>query len=251
MRVYFAPCGIGLGHVGRNVPIARELLKKDAQIMFSTYKDGIAYIEKEKFPLFKAPQIGVQVKPDGTIDFRQTAVNPGPFLSIYTLLKQITAELRAMERFDPDVIVSDSRASTLLAARFLRKPRICILNQFQVIIPRKKRYLRLAKLADYGTLTLIGRIWTSGNTVLIPDFPPPYTIGAGNLNIPKIYRKTLNLIGPILSVRPNELPTKEELRKKLNLPEDKPVIFAPISGPINERAYLTETFQKNTRSLCL
>ncbi len=244
MRVYFAPCGIGLGHVGRSVPIARELLKKDAQIMFSTYKDGIAYIEKEKFPLFEAPQIGVQVKPDGTIDFRQTAVNPGPFLSVYTLLKQVTAELRAMEGFDPDVIVSDSRASTLLAARFLRKPRVCILNQFQVIIPRKKRYLRLAKLADYGTLTIIGRIWTSGNTVLIPDFPPPYTIGTGNLNIPKIYRKTLNLIGPILSVRPNELPTKEELRKKLNLPEGKPVIFAPISGPINERVYLTETLQE-------
>jgi len=244
MRVYFAPCGIGLGHVGRAVPIGKKLLENKAKIMFSTYMDGVRYVERENLPLFKSPPISVKVKPDGTIDFRQTAVNPGPFLSIYMILKQITAELHAIESFNPDVVVSDSRASTLLAARLLRKPRICILNQFQVIIPRKTHYLRLAKLADYGTLTLVGRIWTSGNAVLIPDFPPPYTIGLDNLNIPDFYKKKIRLIGPILPTHPDELPSEEKLRDKLALPTDKPVIFAPISGPIMERAFLTGALRK-------
>jgi UDP:flavonoid glycosyltransferase YjiC (YdhE family) len=35
------------------------------------------------------------------------------------------------------------------------------------------------------------------------------------------------------------LPTQKELRKKHGLPEDKPLIFAPISGPAKERAYFT------------
>ncbi len=244
MRVYFAPCGIGLGHVGRCIPIAKKLLEKNAEVMFSTYREGLRYVEQQKFPLVKAPPIGFQVKPDGTIDFKHTAINPGPFLSTFTLMKQIHAELRAIQRFRPDVVVSDSRISPLLAARMLGIPRICILNQFQVIIPRKKRFLRLARLADSVTLTLVGQLWTSGNTILIPDFPPPYTICAGNLNIPKPYRKRVKLIGPLLPVRPETLPTKEELRKKLGLPTDKPVIFVPISGPIRERAFLTGVLRK-------
>jgi UDP:flavonoid glycosyltransferase YjiC (YdhE family) len=102
----------------------------------------------------------------------------------------------------------------------------------------------LAKFADFITLTLIGKIWTSGNILLIPDFPSPYTISTGNLNIPKFYRRNVKLIGPILPVHPNQLPTQKELRKKLKLPDDKPVIFAPISGPIKERAFLTGILRK-------
>jgi UDP-N-acetylglucosamine--N-acetylmuramyl-(pentapeptide) pyrophosphoryl-undecaprenol N-acetylglucosamine transferase len=239
MRVYFSPCGIGLGHVGRCVPIAKKLMEKNAEVLFSTYQEGIDYIEREKLPLVKAPSIGFKVKPDGTIDFRQTAVDPGPFFASFTLIKQIDAEVESIESFKPDVVVSDSRASPLLAARILGIPRICILNQFQVIIPRKKRLLRLAKFADSATLTMVGKIWTSGNEVLIPDFPKPYTISAGNLNIPKSYREHVKLIGPIISTLPDGLPTKKQLRKKLGLPTNKPVLFAPISGPLRERAFLT------------
>ena len=239
MRVYFSPCGIGLGHVGRCVPIAKKLMEKNAEVLFSTYQEGIDYIEREKLPLVKAPPIGFKVKPDGTIDFRQTAVDPGPFFASFTLIKQIDAEVESIESFKPDVVVSDSRASPLLAARILWIPRICILNQFQVIIPRKKRLLRLAKFADSATLTMVGKIWTSGNEVLIPDFPKPYTISAGNLNIPKSYREHVKLIGPIISTLPDGLPTKKQLRKKLGLPANKPVLFAPISGPLRERAFLT------------
>ena len=244
MRVYFAPCGIGLGHVGRSVPIARKLLERNAKVMFSTYSDGIGYIEHEKLPLIKAPSIGFQVKPDGSVDFRQTAVNPGPFLSYFTFLRQVTAELKAIQSFKPDIVVADSRASPLVAARILGMPRICILNQFQVMIPRRKRFLRLARLADYMTLTLVGKVWTSGNIVLIPDFPQPYTISAGNLSIPKSYRKNVRLVGPILSVHSKDLPAEKELRNKLKLPTDKPVILAAISGPTNEKAFLTEILSR-------
>lgn len=244
MRVYFAPCGIGLGHVGRCIPIAKKLLEKSAEIVFSTYREGIGYVQREKFQLIVAPPIGFQVKPDGTVDFRQTAVDPGPFLASFTLLEQVNSEVRTIESYKPDVVVSDSRVSPLLAARILRIPRICILNQFQAIIPRKKRFLRLARFADFITLTLIGKIWTSGNILLIPDFPPPYTISAGNLSIPKFYKKNVKLIGPILPVKPNQLPNEKDLRKKLKLPDNKPVIFAPISGPIKERAFLTGILRK-------
>lgn len=244
MKVYFAPNGIGLGHVGRCVPVARRLRENGAEVVFSTYREGIGYVERENFPLIKAPPIGFQVKPDGSVDFTQTAINPGPFLATFTLLKQLNAEIRTIEGFKPDVVVSDSRASPLLAGRLLRVPGICILNQFQPIVPRRKRLLLLSRFADAVTLTLVGKIWTGGNTVLIPDFPQPYTISIGNLTIPKPYRKNVKLIGPILPTKPEELPAREEICEKLNLPTDRPIIFAAVSGPTAEKAFVTGVLRR-------
>jgi UDP:flavonoid glycosyltransferase YjiC (YdhE family) len=219
-------------------------MEKGAEVAFSTYQEGIKYVQQEGFPLVEAPPIGIQVKPDGSIDFKQTAINPGPFLASFTLLKQINAEVRTIESYKPDVVVSDSRASPLLAARLLRTPRVCILNQFQPIVPRRKRLLRLARFADIVTLTIIGKIWTSVKAVLIPDFPPPYTISEGNLTIPKAYRKNVRLIGPILPTKPTSMPSSHEIRKKLKLPTDRPIVFAPVSGPTSEKAFVTEVLRK-------
>lgn len=230
--------------MGRVAPIARKLQESGAKLVFSTYTDGINYVRQENFPLIKAPPIGAQVKPDGSIDFRKTAINPGPFLASFMLLNQINAEIRSIEGFRPDVVVSDSRASSLLAADLLGIPRVCILNQFQAIVPRKTHLLHLARFADIVTLTLIGKIWTSVKALLIPDFPQPYTISIGNLTIPKSYSKNVKFIGPIVPKRPNELPTKEELREQLKLPADKPIIFAPLSGPTSEKAFVTGVLRK-------
>ena len=238
LRVHFSACGLGLGHVGRCVPIARKLEERGAQVLFSTYQEGARYIRQEGLPVVEVPPVGFVVKPDGTVDFRQTAINPGPFFASFTVLKQVDAEVGVMRAFEPDVVVSDSRVSPLIAAKLLGIPKISILNQFQIIIPRRSRFLRLAKLVDTGALAVIGKIWTSGTHVLIPDFPPPYTLSVGNLRIPKSYQKRVKLVGPILPVRPNELPGRREIRKGLGLSEEKPLIFAPISGPVKERAYL-------------
>ena len=37
---------------------------------------------------------------------------------------------------------------------------------------------------------------------------------------------------------------KKDIRKKLCLPEDKPIIFAPVSGPAKERAFFTGVLRK-------
>ncbi|UCE44449.1 MAG: hypothetical protein JSV57_02940 [Candidatus Bathyarchaeota archaeon] len=239
MRVQFSPCGIGLGHVGRCIPVARRLEKSGAKVLFSTYKEGIQYLEHENLPVVEAPEIEFLVKPDGTVDFKRSLVSIGPFFASFTLLKQVEAEIEVMKSFKPDVVVSDSRISPIIAAGLLGIPDICILNQFQIIIPRKKRLLRLAKLADAGALAVIGRIWTTAIRLLIPDFPQPYTISVQNLRIPNSYQKSVELIGPLLPIHSDELPSRKMIERELGLNGEKPLIFAPISGPPKERAYFT------------
>lgn len=239
MRIHFSPSGLGLGHVGRCVPIARRLEKEGAEILFSTYREGVRYARQEGFSTVEVPPVKITVKPDGTVDFRQSMVDPGPFSTPLTVLKQVNAEIEIMKAFKPNVVVSDTRVSSLIAAELLGIPKVSILNQFQVIIPRTSRFLRLAKLVDTGALAIVGKIWASGVQVLIPDFPPPYTLSTGNLRIPSAYQKHLKFIGPILPTRPDELPSQRELRRKLGLKEDKTLIFASVSGPIKERAYFS------------
>jgi UDP-N-acetylglucosamine--N-acetylmuramyl-(pentapeptide) pyrophosphoryl-undecaprenol N-acetylglucosamine transferase len=240
LRVYFGVCGIGLGHAGRCIPMAEKLVDRGAEVLFSTYTDGIKYVEQAGFPVVEAPAVGFVVKADGTVDFRQTVANPGPILASFTLTKQVEAEIKFIRSFKPDVVVSDSRVSPLLAAKMLDVPDVCILNQFQIIIPRRSRLLRLAKLVDTGALAMIGKLWTIGVThLMIPDFPPPYVLSYGNLRIPKAYQKRVKLIGPILPVHPDDLPSEKELRSRLGLDADSKLVYLPISGPSEERAYIT------------
>ncbi len=249
MRVQFSPCGIGLGHVGRCIPIAHRLEENGAEVLFSTYKEGTQYLLQENLPVVEAPEIEFLVKPDGTVDFKRSIISVGPFFAAFTLLKQVEAEIETMKAFKPDIVVSDSRVSPLIAARLLGIPDICILNQFQIIIPRKRRLLRLAKLADAGALAMIGKLWAATKRLLIPDFPPPYTVSFSNLRIPDSYQKKVTHIGPILPVHPDELPSQREIRGELDLNEDKPLIFAPISGPTKERAYFTGILRQIFREI--
>ncbi|MBS7653539.1 hypothetical protein KEJ43_00490 [Candidatus Bathyarchaeota archaeon] len=249
MKIYFGVCGIGLGHAGRCVPIANRLRERGAEVLFSTYQDAVEYIKEEGYNVVEPPSMGAMVKPDGTIDFRQTVINPGPFLAAFTFMRQVETEIRFMRSFKPDVVVSDSRVSPLLAARALGIPNLCIVNQFQIIIPRKKRLLRLAKIVDTGELAIIGGIWVNCTVpLLIPDFPPPYTISTGNLKMPESYFKHVRFVGPILPTYPEDLPSRDKIREYLGFEKDKPLIFVPISGPIKERAYVIEVLKEIFRT---
>jgi len=248
MRVYFAPCGVGLGHAGRSIPLAKRLVEEGNEILFSTYDDAVSFVRHEGLPVVRAPRIGFVVKPDGSVDFRATTANPGPFAT-FTILRQISAEITHMKAFKPDIVFSDTRASSVLAARLLGIPRLVMLNQYFVIIPRRRRFLRLVRFADAGILTIIGRIWTMGREILIPDFPEPYTISAGNLRIPRRRHKKVRLIGPILPVHPESLPDKDRLRAKLGYEGEAPLIFVPISGSVREKAYFSGILQRLMKAL--
>jgi len=224
--------------VGRCSPIAKRLQENGAEIMFTTYLTGLDYVKKEEFRVLEVPPIDFSVEYDGTIDFRQTMMEQGPFVAPFTILNQIKSEIKAIMSFDPDIVVSDSRVAPLIAAKFLGIPSVSILNQFQILIPRRTKFLRIGKFVDAGALALIGGIWTSAVHVLIPDFPPPYTISTGNLRLPSFFKSHIKLVGPILPKLPQELESPKKIRKKLGLDENKSFVFAPISGPPKECKYL-------------
>jgi len=69
-RIYFSPCGIGLGHVGRTLPIADELRRRGSEVMFSTYLEGVDYVRRRRFPVVSAPAFNLESDSTGRIDLR-------------------------------------------------------------------------------------------------------------------------------------------------------------------------------------
>lgn len=255
MRVYVAPCGIGLGHVTRAAPIAEELDRRGHQTVFSTYTDGLDYARRKHLPTYEAIPIRFRVTNDGTIDFKRTAATSGFSLGIRMLLRQIVLEIKYMKTFRPDVVLSDSRASSLLAARLLRIPVVLMLNQFRVEIIRRpsarkvtlfdRLFFIIANLGWLFIRTAIEIVWGQSQIILIPDLPPPYTICSGNLAIPKEYRNKVKLIGPIVHF---QRPLTDH-GNRFGSKSKKPLIYGAVSGPKVERTILARVLQETLRDL--
>jgi UDP-N-acetylglucosamine--N-acetylmuramyl-(pentapeptide) pyrophosphoryl-undecaprenol N-acetylglucosamine transferase len=230
VRIYFSPCGLGLGHVSRCLPIAEELRNRGAEVLFSTYQEGLEYLRESRFPVVSAPSMRMEVV-DGRVDLKMSSVKGG-LRALPGFLNQLRVELEHMRGFEPELVISDTRLSSIFAARLLDIPSALILNQYQPIVPRSRRNFNLSKVADGVLLTLIGGGWALSDIILIPDFPEPYTICLDLLRIPKRHRGLTRFVGPILPRRPEECGDEGGLP---GVEEGRPLILASISGPEKER----------------
>jgi UDP:flavonoid glycosyltransferase YjiC (YdhE family) len=155
-----------------------------------------------------------------------------------------------MKGFKPDVVLSDSRASSLIAAWLLKIPVVLMLNQFRVEIIRRpsskklslfdKIFFLIANLGWIFIRTGIQLIWVRCRVILIPDMPAPYTISVGNLAIPKGYIDKVKLIGPIIS-ESNRIQVD---KNKLGFDLRAPLIYAAVSGPKIERQALNKALME-------
>ena len=107
-RVYFSPCGMGLGHVGRTIPIAEELIRRGADVMFSTYLEGVEFVKRRGLPVVTSPALSLESDSTGRVDLRASFLSTGVH-AIPRFMEQVTSELKFMKAFKPDVVFSDTR----------------------------------------------------------------------------------------------------------------------------------------------
>jgi UDP:flavonoid glycosyltransferase YjiC (YdhE family) len=123
-------------------------------------------------------------------------------------------------------------------------PNVLILNQYSIVVPRRKRFFNLAKIFDGFLLTIVGKLWGLADSIVVTDFPEPHTLSMVNLRIPSSRLKKLKLVGPVVSARPEDFKVRDELRKKFGVEDDKKIVFAAISGPVGEKTYLVDLLLK-------
>lgn len=242
MLAYLAACGMGLGHAGRMLSVAKRLKSYGSEIVFSSYGRAVEMIRVNGYPCLKTREVSYEVDEHGDVDVRRT-ITKGP-ANLYRFVRQVGDELYYIGTLMPDVVVSDSRLSTLIAAKARMVPVILVLSQLRVIIPVKKptnRKIKAKGLAEEALYRLLGRCWYTADEVMIPDYPPPYTIAKANIlaegeKLPPRVR----FIGPVLPTWPDELPSKEEVRSKLGIKGR--LIIASFTGVSGEGRALFECF---------
>ena len=233
-KIHFGVCGIGYGHASRSTVIIKELMRRGWDISVSSYADGFRYLERVGVSVHLVPGISYGVLPEGKVSIKMT-IYGNVFLPI-KFLSQVSCELSCIE--GSDLVLSDSRASTILAGKIAGKKVLTILNQFNIRVdyPRHPKLIELLESMSQ----VVGQIWGLSDKILVADYPQPYTISKQNLVIPDSLAEKTDFIGPIIEKKPEDLLPKDVLLEKYGLEKNpKPVIYYQASGPKYERAFLT------------
>jgi UDP-N-acetylglucosamine:LPS N-acetylglucosamine transferase len=88
-------------------------------------------------------------------------------------------------------------------------------------------------------LEVFGRLWKLSKEIIVPDFPPPYTIAKANVVPSNQYVEKVKLVGPIVPKMPDSLPPEDEMKRRLGF-DDRPLILAAISGTKAEKKIISD-----------
>lgn len=244
---YFAPYGVGLGHASRLVMVADQLQSNDVRVRFSSFGEAASYITMRGYECATVAPVEFAWSMEGGFSIKNSLANIPLWFANFS--RQVNQETRNMTTYSPDIIVSDSRLSPLLAAKLLRIPSIVILNQVKLLLSPRLRELAVARLFEKMVGELLGSMWNMADRVLIPDLPPPYTISAHNVWEVDSTAPRLEYIG---FTSPKPFVTEGEVNtvvKKLEFDRSRPVVFIHVSGPAGTRMALVRVALEASKML--
>ncbi|MDT7968483.1 MAG: UDP-N-acetylglucosamine--N-acetylmuramyl-(pentapeptide) pyrophosphoryl-undecaprenol N-acetylglucosamine transferase [Candidatus Calditenuis sp.] len=236
MRAHVAVCGIGFGHASRSLPIIRRLLARGHDVTVTSYGDGLSYLKASGVEVNAVTGVDYGRSPDGGVSVRWTILRN--LLLPLKVSHQILQEMALIERWRPDVVLSDTRASAVIAARALGVPVLTLLNQYRTAIIHRK-HQRAVEVAN-ALIDLVPRVWNLSEKVLVADYPPPYTISSRNLSLRGSEVRKVEFVGPVLGVRREEYPEREEAKRSLGFRPDEPLVCVLSTGPASERKSFRE-----------
>lgn len=236
LRAYISPLGIGYGHASRCLNTARRLVEEGFSITFSAYGDAFSYLKDVQGVdvIYGGDEMIWEQRPDGSPDLWGTLKRVSDLRKFFHHVKM---EKENIERTSPDIVVSDSRVSTLIAAQYLGLPSVVILNQPKLLLsPLMKKNASLYEVEEEGYTVFstvieklfnatITRFWGLSQASIIADFPPPWSISKYQTSdLPKPLEDRVVFSGPLIEPK--------------CVDEDGNAILIMISGPGAERESL-------------
>jgi UDP-N-acetylglucosamine--N-acetylmuramyl-(pentapeptide) pyrophosphoryl-undecaprenol N-acetylglucosamine transferase len=244
---YFAPYGVGLGHASRLMMVADQLQGNGVDVQFSSFGEAAGYVSMKGYKCATVAPVEFAWSMEGGFSVKHSIANIPVWFTNFT--RQVNQETRNMTMYSPDVIVSDSRLSPLVAAKLVRIPSIVILNQVKLLLSPRLRQLAIARLFEGMVGEFLGSMWNMADRVLIPDLPPPYTISAHNVWGIGSSARRLEYIG---FTSPKHYVTESEINKvasRLGFDRSRQVVFMHVSGPAETRMALVRVALEAVKKL--
>jgi UDP-N-acetylglucosamine--N-acetylmuramyl-(pentapeptide) pyrophosphoryl-undecaprenol N-acetylglucosamine transferase len=232
-RIYFTPYGVGLGHASRLITIAEKVKTNNINIKFSSFGEAVDFISRYGYHCNQVPPVDFSWNSQGSFSMKNSISNIPSWCKNFTT--QVVKEVEMMIKFSPNVVVSDSRLSSIVSARLLGVPSLVLLNQIKLLLSPKLHSFKVARFVENLNGEFIGILWSLSNEILVPDLPPPYTISENNIwNTNSVIKKIkyIGFIAPKMNISEQQL---IKVMNILNFSKNKPIIFFHISGPSKTR----------------
>ncbi|HZA07250.1 MAG TPA: nucleotide disphospho-sugar-binding domain-containing protein [Nitrososphaeraceae archaeon] len=246
-KAYLTPYGVGLGHASRLVMVADRLQKMGMVIRFSSFGEAATYISMQGYKCIAVPPVEFAWNMEGEFSIKYSIANTLRWFTNFS--RQLNKETRSMAEYKPDIIVSDSRLSSLITAKFFGIPSVVILNQVKLLLSPRLREFRIARLFEKITGEILGVMWTTADKILVPDLPPPYTIASHNIWDTSSVIAKLEYVGftaPKIDVSEERI---NKVANSLGLNRSRPLVFVHISGPIETRKPIIRIILEACKSL--
>ncbi|HEX3014266.1 MAG TPA: UDP-N-acetylglucosamine--N-acetylmuramyl-(pentapeptide) pyrophosphoryl-undecaprenol N-acetylglucosamine transferase [Methanobacterium sp.] len=221
MKVLFMTCGIGMGHISRDITLAKKLEEKNADITFASYGSGYEMLLKSgKYKIFKLPDIQFYGG-DGELDIKYTAKKSidVPFI----FLKSIYHESKIIKKVKPDIVIADSQYSAPITCKVLGIPCILITNELTLNFAELYPDEKIMEHAENGLNRFIRDVSNQCNAIIIPDI-------INSIEIPPKLKDISVFTGPFLKRNLSEIEDKKELRKKLGFHTKDRIVLVTVGG---------------------
>lgn len=233
-KIYFSISSEGFGHSSRTIAMAREF--KSEEILIGTYGYALERIRKLGHPCVEVPQELKLIGEKGTFDLGKTIIKNRSWALTFNLL--VKQEMEIIQESGASCVVADGRLVPVMAADKLSLPCIVMTNQsaFYPFFAKDSALIRVfGKSFDW-----IMKTWlSSAEEILIPDFPPPYTICLPNLsNNMKVMKRT-RFVGPLVSWDNEEIEPVEHS----NLESGRPYVVVTLGGHSYRRPLLDSVIE--------
>lgn len=227
--------------------VADQLKKSGVDVRFSSFGEAARYVRMHGYECLMVPPMEFAWGIDGGFSVKQSIANVPTWFTNFS--RQVNQEIRNMIAFCPDIVVSDSRLSPIIAARILRIPSIVVLNQLKLLLSPRLREFAISRLFENMVGEVLGTMWTLAERILIPDLPPPHTISWHNVWGTGSATRRLEYVG---FTSPEQKPSSEatqHVARSLGIDTTRPVVYMHISGPSQTRSSLLRTSLKTVELL--
>jgi len=193
-KIYFSISSEGFGHSSRTLAMAREF--DHDEVLIGSYNYALERIKDAGYPYVELQQELKLIGEKGVFDVGKTIFkNHSWALTFNQLVKQ---EMEIIKASGASCVVADGRLVPVMAADKLSLPCVVITNQsaFYPFFEKDSALIRVfGKSFDW-----IMKTWlSSAEEIIIPDFPPPYTICLPNLSHNFKVMKRTRFVGPLVS----------------------------------------------------
>lgn len=192
MKVLIFICGEGLGHTSRCIALGRELLAAGHEVYLGAYGYSKEFIERKGYKTVEIPPEIKLVGESGSLNLKRSIISTLKNGNIFAIFKVLSL----LKEKKPDIVVSDSYFTGIVASKVRGIPVYLIVNQSNMETFFKEGGIALRTMG--GVIKqFYNCIFRRVDRIIIPDFPMPYTVCRLNLAFEEEVSKNMFFSGPL------------------------------------------------------